>query len=301
MHNFLLIMYILLNYIFSNQFDTSLGKCSIIINNKNKSDLLSYQKLIQSESLKLISEYGLIDKKPFQIIIPKTKQEFFKIAKTAPEWGIAIAKSSENKIIIQPASIANISKNRFNEIIIHELNHLYMYRLIDSSFIPSWFLEGMAMKFSNEFSYTDKIEISKALWKQQIIPLDGLNNFNTKNKYVIKLAYAQAASAVNALEYYYGKQITHQIISLLKKKYTFWNALFKITGDDKIDFQEKYEFYISNYFLWIFLLNTSNMLFILFPFILILGYLIKKNKNKKIIQKWENEEQIIDKEKELLN
>ena len=294
-------MYILLNYIFSNQFDTSLGKCSIIINNKNKSDLLSYQKLIQSESLKLISEYGLIDKKPFQIIIPKTKQEFFKIAKTAPEWGIAIAKSSENKIIIQPASIANISKNRFNEIIIHELNHLYMYRLIDSSFIPSWFLEGMAMKFSNEFSYTDKIEISKALWKQQIIPLDGLNNFNTKNKYVIKLAYAQAASAVNALEYYYGKQITHQIISLLKKKYTFWNALFKITGDDKIDFQEKYEFYISNYFLWIFLLNTSNMLFILFPFILILGYLIKKNKNKKIIQKWENEEQIIDKEKELLN
>ncbi len=301
MHHFLLIMYILLNYIFSNQFDTSLGKCSIIINNKNKSDLLSYQKLIQSESLKLISEYGLIDKKPFQIIIPKTKQEFFKIAKTAPEWGIAIAKSSENKIIIQPASIANISKNRFNEIIIHELNHLYMYRLIDSSFIPSWFLEGMAMKFSNEFSYTDKIEISKALWKQQIIPLDGLNNFNTKNKYVIKLAYAQAASAVNALEYYYGKQITHQIISLLKKKYTFWNALFKITGDDKIDFQEKYEFYISNYFLWIFLLNTSNMLFILFPFILILGYLIKKNKNKKIIQKWENEEQIIDKEKELLN
>ena len=294
-------MYILLNYIFSNQFETSLGKCSIIINNKNKSDLLSYQKLIQSESLKLISEYGLIDKKPFQIIVPKTKQEFFKIAKTAPEWGIAIAKSSENKIIIQPASIANISKNRFNEIIIHELNHLYMYRLIDSSFIPSWFLEGMAMKFSNEFSYTDKIEISKALWKQQIIPLDGLNNFNTKNKYVIKLAYAQAASAVNALEYYYGKQITHQIISLLKKKYTFWNALFKITGDDKIDFQEKYEFYISNYFLWIFLLNTSNMLFILFPFILILGYLIKKNKNKKIIQKWENEEQIIDKEKELLN
>ena len=88
---------------------------------------------------------------------------------------------------------------------------------------------------------------------------------------------------------------------MIKKKYTFWNALFKITGDDKIDFQEKYEFYISNYFLWIFLLNTSNMLFILFPFILILGYLIKKNKNKQIIQKWENEEQIIDKEKELLN
>ena len=99
--------------------------------------------------------------------------------------------------------------------------------------------------------------------------------FNTKNKYVIKLAYAQAAAAINALEYYYGEKITHQIINLLKKKYTFWDALLKITGDDKIDFQEKYEFYITNYFLWIFLLKTPNMLFILFPFILILGYLTK--------------------------
>ena len=301
MIRFILIIYIFFNYIFSNQFDTSLGKCSIIINKKNKSELLSYQKLIQGESLKLITEYGPINKKPYQIIIPKTKKEFFKISKTAPEWGIAITKSRENKIILQPASIANISKNRFNEIIIHELNHLYIHRLIDSGLMPSWFIEGMAMKFSNEFSYTDKIEISKSLWKQQIIPLDGLNNFNTKNKYVIKLAYAQAAAAINALEYYYGEKITHQIINLLKKKYTFWDALLKITGDDKIDFQEKYEFYITNYFLWIFLLKTPNMLFILFPFILILGYLIKKYKNKQIIKKWEYQEQLMEQEEKSLN
>ena len=302
MNRFSLMIYIIFfNYIFSNEFDTSFGKCSIIINNKNKSDLISYQKLIKRESLKLINEYGPIEKKPFQIIIPKTKKEFYKIAKTAPEWGIAITKSRENKIIIQATSIANISKNRFKEIIIHELNHLYIHRLVVSGLMPSWFIEGIAMKFSNEFSYTDKIEISKALWKQQIIPLNALTNFYTKNKYIIKLAYAQAASAVYALEYYYGEKITHQIINLLKQKYTFEDALLQITGDDNIDFQEKYEFYISKYFLWIFLLKTSNMLFIIFPFILILGYLIKKHHNKQIIQKWENEEKLMDKETNLLN
>ena len=294
----ILFIYFLYSYLFSNQFDTSLGKCSVIINKKNKSYLLEYQKLIKKETEILINTYGPINKKSYEIIIPRTKKEFFKLAKTAPEWGIAITKGSENKIIIQPASISNISKNRFNEIMIHELNHLYLHRLITTGLMPSWFIEGLAMKFSKEFSFLDKIEISKAIWKKTLIPLDGLNNFSTKNKFQIKLTYAQAAAALNALEYYYNTDITHKIINLLKQEYDFWDALFKLTGDDKIDFQEKYEIYITNYFLWIFLLNTSNILFILFPFILILGYFVKRYKNIQILKKWELEEKLIEQEKD---
>ena len=43
------------------------------------------------------------------------------------------------------------------------------------------------------------------------------------------------------------------------------------------------------------------MLFILFPFILILGYLIKKYKNKQIIKKWEYQEQLMEQEEKSLN
>ena len=39
------IFFLLCCYLFSSQFDTSLGKCSIIINNKNKSNLLKYQNI----------------------------------------------------------------------------------------------------------------------------------------------------------------------------------------------------------------------------------------------------------------
>ena len=69
------------------------------------------------------------------------------------------------------------------------------YLLIKNVSIPSWFVEGLAMKFSKEFSFLHKIEISKAIWKNTLIPLDGLKNFNTKNKFQVKLAYAQAAAA----------------------------------------------------------------------------------------------------------
>ena len=293
---FKFIILIFFNYIYSTQFETSIGKCYIINNHQFK--LLQYEELIKKESLRLVTEYGAIKKTPYQIIFPKTKKEFFQISKTAPEWGIAITKNKENKIIIQPTVIDNISKNRLNEIIIHELNHLYIHRLVNSNSMPSWFIEGLAMKFSKEFSYKDKIEISNALWKQKLLPLEGLNNFNTKNKYVIKLAYAQAAAALNALEYYYGKKITHQIIFLLKQKYKFWEAVLEITGDDKFTFQIKYESYLKKYFLWIFLLKTTNILFMLFPFVLILGYYLKRNNNIKILKKWEIEEELYDNQKE---
>ena len=110
------------NLLLSSQFDTSLGQCSIIMANE-KINLLSYKKLIQEETFKLINEYGSIKKKPYQIIIAKNNKEFYKFAKNAPEWGVAITKSSENKIIIQIESLLKIRKNRFKEIIIHKLYH----------------------------------------------------------------------------------------------------------------------------------------------------------------------------------
>ena len=48
----ILIAYLLCNYLFSNYFDSSIGKCSIVFNNKDKSYLLDYQKLIQKETKK---------------------------------------------------------------------------------------------------------------------------------------------------------------------------------------------------------------------------------------------------------
>ena len=48
------------------------------------------------------------------------------------------------------------------KVIIHELNHIYLYRIPNHHSIPSWFKEGLAMRNSIEFSLTHKIEISKS-------------------------------------------------------------------------------------------------------------------------------------------
>ena len=45
-----------------------------------------------------------------------------------------------------------------------------------------------------------------------------------------------------------------------------------------------------------FILNASNILFVLFPFILILGYWIKRKKNITKLKKWEIQEKLLEAE-----
>ena len=213
------------------------------------------------------------------------------MAHSAPEWGIAIASKKHNRIVIQAPYLAKITFNRFKTIIIHEINHLYIYKK-NNIFLPSWFIEGLAMKASNEFSLLHKIEISQAYWKNNLIPLPGLYNFSTKSKSKIKLAYAQAAAAINYIEFYYGKETLINIIKQINNNNEFWEIIYNVTKHDKINFQINYENYIKDNFKWIFLLKIKNIVFIFLPFILFFGLWLKNNHNKKIITKWEKEDEI---------
>ena len=280
--------------VYSQQFDTSLGQCTLQIYSGEKLNNNDIKQIIINEASNLVSDYGKVQKLPFQVLIPKTKKEFNHLVKTAPEWGIAVAIRGQNKIIIQAPSISKISYNRLKEVIVHEINHLYIHRIINNSSIPSWFMEGMAMQASGEFSLLHKIAISQSLWKNSLIPLSGLYNFNTKPNSQIKLAYGQAAAAIQALEYYYGKKIINRMINLLKQEVDFWEGLTQLSGHDKIDFQENYENYLSSHFRWMFLLKTRNLTFIMLPIILVIGFYLKRKRSKLILQKWETEEALED-------
>ena len=87
-------------------------------------------------------------------------EEFYEKSEgPVPEWGIAVAKLNPDRIILKAPGIANISFSQMKKVIIHELNHIYLYRIPNHHSIPSWFKEGLAMRNSNEYSLTHKIEI----------------------------------------------------------------------------------------------------------------------------------------------
>ena len=76
-------------------------------------------------------------------------------------------------------------------------------------------------------------------------------------------------------------------------KHENFDSLFlNVANESTLELTLKYESYLNQNFKWMFLLKSSNILFIGLPIILIFGYFIKRHKNKIILEKWDAEEKI---------
>ena len=178
------------------------------------------------------------------------------------------------------------------EVLVHELNHIYMFRIPNYYTMPSWFKEGVAMRSSNEFSLLHKIEISKSNWQKQTIPLKRLQNIGIYSGGRVKLAYGESAAAVEALEYYYGEDILSTILKEMRLGFDFQQALQSSINQDFLDFQIKFEIYLENNFNWVFLLRATKFVYVILPIILIIGFIYHRHRGKKITKQWEIEEHL---------
>ncbi len=291
----LLIYYLLFfSVIFAEKFLTPIGNCSLEIYHDNKKDISEIIELIKNETEYLVNKYGNVNKRKFSIIITDNNKEFYKKTKGfAPEWSIAIARKKPDIIIMKSPGLAKISYMRMKEVLIHEINHIYLYRIPNNNSIPSWFKEGMAMHRAGELSLLHKIEISVAYWNNQIIPLNELQNISLLNKR-IKLAYGHSAAAIEALEFYYGKKILINILDNMKDNMNFKNAFEFSIKDNSQTFYIKFEEYIKNNYSWIFLFKSPQYIYVLLPVILSLGFIYSRYRNKMILKQWEIEEKIND-------
>tara|TARA_B100001123_G_C15277269_1_gene1012647 strand:+ start:46 stop:960 length:915 start_codon:yes stop_codon:yes gene_type:complete len=293
MIRFILFILIISSLVFPDTFPTALGECTLEIYGGRVDDIPEIVQLIIEESEKLVNELGTVKVRPFSVYITSNMADFFDKAKgPVPEWGIAVAKLNPDRAILKSPGIAKISFTRLKEVIIHELNHIYMFRIPNYYTMPSWYKEGMAMAASKEFSLLHKIEISKAYWKKQTIPLQGLQNMGSHKKGNIKLAYGESAAAIEALQFYYGIDAPIRILNEMRSGNEFLEALESTINENYIEYQIKFEIYLEENFNWVFLLRSAKYIYVILPVILILGFIYRTYRNKLKMKQWEIEEEL---------
>jgi len=285
-------IYLLLSIslIFSKTFHTEIGQCTMEVYDGKIKNIPELIDIIKSEAKTLVADLGQVKQKPFSIHITNDLNKFNKIAGPVPEWGIAVAKNKFNKIIMQSPNVAQISYSKFKKVLKHELNHIYIFQTPKHKTIPSWFKEGIAMYYSNEFSISHKLEISNFLWKNKIVPLTKLQTINNHGN--ITLQYAESAAAIESLIYYYGENIIIEIFNNLHLNQTFELALENAIKETYIDFQINFQSFLNENYKWVFLLRSGKHFFVILPFLLIFGFYYKSYKNKKTLKLWELEEEL---------
>tara|TARA_B100001750_G_C15384727_1_gene534295 strand:+ start:79 stop:987 length:909 start_codon:yes stop_codon:yes gene_type:complete len=273
----------------STQFDTVWGKCNLINNQNILSDSI-VQKIILSKISNLNNQFKKpIIKKKFSVFIDDGNM---KINNKHWHWSLGITYSSPEKIIIKDPSFAHISINRFEQVLLHELNHIMMNRIDFHKSIPRWFKEGFALYFSDEISLNHKLQISKHLYDATLFNLESLDTFSNFDKQRFNLAYAQSAVYVLSIQKLFGDNTLQNIYNGLYSGKTFNDSFYDATTKNINEYNQLAYPYIKNKYKWYKLITLPNQLFSFLPLLLIVGFILRSIQNKKIKEKWELEEKL---------
>ena len=231
--------------------------------------------------------FGSVPKSSFKIII---KSDNIKYSNTF-NWSLGITQG--NKIIIKDPSISHIKKDRFYEVLKHELNHIYLNRISKKNNMPKWFKEGFCMYYANESSLRNKLILGDKINNKDWFDLRTINQkFRGNSKKQFNFAYAYSQAAVQNMVDLYGEESIQDIISYVKKDYSFDEA-FNLSTLITIDsYSEHIYTNIYSRYRWFNLIKFPNFLLVLAPLLLTIIFIMKKIRNQKIIKKWEIEEEL---------
>ena len=231
--------------------------------------------------------FGTISKAPFNILI---KSDNTKYSNTF-NWSLGITQG--NKIIIKDPSISHIKKDRFYEVLKHELNHIYLNRISKNYNIPRWFKEGFCMYYANESSLRNKLILGDKINNKDWFDLRTINQkFQGSSKKQFNFAYAYSQAAVENMIDLYGEKSIQDIISYIKEGYSFDEAFNSSTLITIDSYSEHIYTNIYSRYRWFNLIKFPNFLLVLAPLLLTMIFIMKKIRNQKIIKKWELEEEL---------
>ena len=271
---------------------STLGEFDLLLSSEKKVLRNLSINTIKSHTANLFSTYGYVDTLSFLVYITNQDEEFKSLtSKNIPEWAVGVAKG--NKIVIKSPTQKSRTYDSFNKTLKHEIAHIYLSQI--NIRFPSWFNEGFAMHTADQFDIRRKINISWNLLLGNIVPLNQLKDFLSLSKSKSYLYYSQSGASIEAIIFYYGHDILDNILSYTKQGQNFNQAFFKATGGDTIDtFSVKYISYLNDNFRFFFLSKFQKIIFFLIPFLLLLIWFYKRQKNKKIMKLWEIEDQLED-------
>lgn len=252
--------------------------------------------IVRAEALyeKIAQDIGFVPTEPIGVIMAYTEEEFNQFQPEGdrlPQWAVGVAYPDLNLMVIRsPRLVAGTQENPL-ETFTHELSHLILARQFGKYPIPRWLNEGLAMYEAYEWSPSQDLLMARAVLSERLISLDQLTQVFGGESFEIQLAYLQSYSLVNYLISTYGREDFHSFVLQLAGGQPFEQALQETFLLSPQSFEDGWKRYLRLRFNWIPILTSTAALWFLISSSLFGIYLIRKRKNRRILQEWIREEQ----------
>jgi hypothetical protein len=254
------------------------------------------EELVSDVALGLISRFGPVDRAPFQLVVVSTREQLEQwVRGSLPEWIHAIALEHPSRVVIlgPGAETADPVRHNFEQALLHELSHIYLYHLYPyraDDPLPGLFHEGLAVHVSSGLDRGMHRALAKGRLAGNFYTLEQLDRIYHRTSGLSELAYAQSVVAVQTLEVFYGEGIYQTIFNELRVNRTFTEAFLLATDEPLHTFQDRYREEIYRRYNLLVVLADPAVMFILLPILVLLAYLIRVWRNRIIKARWRNEQ-----------
>ncbi len=207
-----------------------------------------------------------------------------------PQWVGAVTLFPQDLMVVRSPDLSCSTLQEYRRTVVHELIHLLQGQFVPLNLTPVWFNEGLALYYAGEFDLREQVVISKALIRNQLIPLIKLEQILKFSQTQADLAYAESASLIEFMENVYGNGTAVAILARMRNGENFEQAVLKLTDCEYDDLMNQWQTYVEKKYNWIFLLDIQNILWLIIPLIAFLAYWSIRRRNKVTLEQWNDEE-----------
>jgi hypothetical protein len=264
----------------------------------HKPDQLYMDRIIgRAEELyeKVTGDIGYRSEEPIGVVMAFTTEEFNQFQQNGaelPQWAVGVAYPELNIMAIRsPRLIAAGSTSNPVETFTHELTHLILGKQFGAHPIPRWLNEGLAMYEAYEWNPSQDLLMGRAVLSGELLSLDQLTRAFGGESFEVQLAYLQSYSLINYLISTYGREGFHAFVLQLARGQSFDEALQKTLNLSAQSLEAGWKRHLKIRFNWIPILTSTTVLWFLITCSFFGIYLVRKRKNRRILQRWRREEQ----------
>lgn len=208
-----------------------------------------------------------------------------------PDYASGVAYLGENVLLVSLVEPRTFEATKVNEVYRHELVHIALKDAIGENRVPRWFHEGVAIFEARENESERRDALRTGVVTRRFSSLYELDKHFGEESSDVNLAYAEAADFVRYLRRDEDQQRFVLLLERLRGGQNFYGALADAYGKPVPELEYQWREDLKTRFpLWSALLSSS-LLWVGTVVLLAIGLVLRRRRNKKILKKWELEEE----------
>ncbi|MEW6096030.1 MAG: peptidase MA family metallohydrolase [bacterium] len=245
---------------------------------------------IAEESYSIITEdIGFTPEKPTSIFIFPSRKKFKTGNRGIEEWVVAQAYVGRGNVILIQSPRSNL-RITLEKVIRHEFTHIVLGAVFERGHLPRWLNEGLAIYEAKEWQLANNMKIGEAYLTKKLLPLSSLIYTFPQDEAGAQLAYAQSFDVLLFMMSAYGRDKVIKLIKELAQGTNLNLAFKKSLGVDLFELEVAWHKSMTKRYNWISVITNSYLLWLIFPLLCLLVYIIKRRQVKKKIKQWEEED-----------